>query len=68
MAIISKATATKRLQWAKDNSNQDWRRIIFPDEVSVELGGWRRRRVIRPAGEGQNPGTANTSASAEDVV
>ena len=48
--FIGAAQATKRLLWAKANVNQDWRRVIFTDEVAIELGGWRRKRVIRQRG------------------
>jgi transposase len=49
--LTPKAIA-KRLQWVKDNKDQDWRRVIFTDESAIEMGlditmNW----TIRRAGE-----------------
>jgi hypothetical protein len=49
--LTPKAIA-KRLQWVKENKDQDWRRVIFTDESAIEMGlditmNW----TIRRAGE-----------------
>jgi transposase len=49
--LTPKAIA-KRLQWVKDNKDQDWRRVIFTDESAIEMGldiamNWTIRRVSR---------------------
>ena len=40
-----------RKQWAIDNKDRDWRRVIFTDEASFELGKCRRSWTTRRAGE-----------------
>lgn len=50
--ITAKAKAA-RLRWAAANVEQDWERVIWTDEASMEIGGFAARRslVIRQAGE-----------------
>jgi len=40
-----------RKQWAIDNAGRDWRRVIFTDEASFELGKARRTWTSRRTGE-----------------
>ena len=37
----------QRFKWAEDNVRQDWNRIIFTDEMSVELGAVSREWTTR---------------------
>ncbi|EIW71861.1 hypothetical protein TREMEDRAFT_27090, partial [Tremella mesenterica DSM 1558] len=41
----------KRINWAKDNVGQDWSRVIFTDEMSLELGLARRAYTTRGVGQ-----------------
>ena len=36
--FLTPQAIAKRLQWAKDNKEQDWRRVIFTDESAIEMG------------------------------
>lgn len=36
--FLTPQAIAKRLQWVKDNKEQDWRRVIFTDESAVEMG------------------------------
>jgi hypothetical protein len=49
---ISAVNIAKRCQWVVDNKDQDWRRVIFTDECSIELGeDITTRWTIRKKGE-----------------
>lgn len=48
---IGKAQAAKRLAWARENEEQDWSRVVFTDEMSVEHGVKRRTWTSRRQGE-----------------
>lgn len=52
--FLSKAHQHQRATWGKENARQSWRRVIFSDEMSLELGGRHRLRVLRPIGEAHN--------------
>jgi hypothetical protein len=28
----------KRVQWVKDNKEQDWKRVIFTDKSAIKMG------------------------------
>jgi len=49
---LSKPTIGKRLLWAKENKHTNWKRVIFTDESSLEIGrDLGRKYVTRKAGE-----------------
>lgn len=48
---IRPETVLKRLRWAEENSLQDWSRVIFTDEMSVEMGIVRQAYTTRRVGE-----------------
>jgi hypothetical protein len=48
---INVVHASKRLEWAQANRDQDWSRIIFTDEMSVQRGLVRRTWTTRRKGE-----------------
>lgn len=53
---ISPAAKDKRLRWTRTIPGQDWRRVIFTDEVPFQLGeDISRRWTIRAAGEEYEP-------------
>jgi hypothetical protein len=56
----------KRLRWADDNSERDWKGVIFTDEASVR---WGRREGYHGLSDdqGSNPFT-NTSPQRSNKV
>ncbi|KAG7571232.1 hypothetical protein FFLO_00905 [Filobasidium floriforme] len=53
--LTPKAIAARK-SWMKENIGQDWRRVIFTDESSIELGlDVLQRWTIRKAGEAYLP-------------
>ena len=54
--FISPQAKDKRLRWTRTIPEQDWRRVIFTDEVPPQLGeDISRRWTIRAAGEEYEP-------------
>jgi transposase len=50
--FLTPQAIAKRLQWVKDNQEQDWRRVIFTDESAIEMGlDITMNFTIRRAGE-----------------
>jgi hypothetical protein len=50
--FLTPKVIAKRVQWVKDNKEQDWRRVIFTDESAIEMGlDVTTRWTIRKAGE-----------------
>ena len=55
--IFSEPTRLKRLQWAQDNEQRDWRQVLFTDAVPLTIGkDTRRKFVTRRSGEAHLPG------------
>ena len=47
--LLTPAHVLRRLEWARNNSQTDWRSVVFTDEATVESG--QRRGTLAGAGE-----------------
>jgi len=48
--MVSAVNKQKRLLWAEENKERDWRRVMFTDEACFHVGETARQRVIRRHG------------------
>jgi transposase len=68
--FISQKNVARRLQWAQENTAEDWRWILFTDECSMEVGAtYRQQRVSRRPGERFDPKkVANNTVSTRQTL
>lgn len=45
--LLTAAHKEKRVSWCKDNAQTDWNSVLFTDEASFEVGGWKGRQWCR---------------------
>jgi len=36
----------KQLMWAQNNLSTDWKKVLFTDELAIEVGDWPRRPFV----------------------